>query len=184
VKLFQGIDKGGCDVGSRLTVQPLCLNEPGTSGRIPKGASKVASGLGVVVRALPTGSVTSCNPQPSKSDLVHDHIRLRQHQIVAITRIVVRIGSRRVQHLGTTERSEAVGRSSGSSEFSTGWRSAEMISDGRSYANGKVLLKCVGEHLLPTAQARGTWGPGPPVAAPGTRNSHIDLLRHLIPGQA
>jgi hypothetical protein len=28
-----------------------------------------------------------------------------------------------------------------------------MISDGRSYANREVLVKRVGEHLLPTAQA-------------------------------
>ena len=26
VKLFQGIGKGGSDVGSRLAVQPICLN--------------------------------------------------------------------------------------------------------------------------------------------------------------
>ena len=26
VKLFEGIGKGGCDLGSRLTVQPLCLD--------------------------------------------------------------------------------------------------------------------------------------------------------------
>ena len=26
VKLFEGICKGGCDVGSRFAVQPLCLD--------------------------------------------------------------------------------------------------------------------------------------------------------------
>ena len=26
VKLFEGIGKGGCDVGSRFAVQPLCLD--------------------------------------------------------------------------------------------------------------------------------------------------------------
>ena len=64
VKLFEGIGKGGRDVGSRFAVQPLCLDQPGTSGRIPQGASKVPSGLGVVVGALPTGSV-SCRQPPA-----------------------------------------------------------------------------------------------------------------------
>jgi hypothetical protein len=54
-----------------------------------------------------------------------------------------------------------------------------MISDDSSYANCKVLVKCVGEHLLPTAQARGLGRPGLPVAAPGTANRHIDLHRYL-----
>ena len=138
----------------------------------------------MVVRALPTGSVTSGNPQPSESDVVHDHIRLRQHQIVAITCIGVRIGARHMEHAGTTEGGETVGGSSCSSQLSPGGRSAEMISDGRSDANRKVLIKCVGENLLPTAQAWGLWRPGPPVAAPGTGNRHIDLLCYLWPGQA
>ena len=77
VKFFEGIGKGGCDFGSRFAIQPLCLNEPSTGSRIPEGASQVSSGLGVVVRALPTRSVTSGNRQPSESDFVHDHIRLR-----------------------------------------------------------------------------------------------------------
>jgi hypothetical protein len=58
VQLFEGICEGHCNVFSRFAVQPLCLDEPGTGGRTPKRASKVASGLGVVVGALPTGSVT------------------------------------------------------------------------------------------------------------------------------
>jgi hypothetical protein len=41
---------------------------PGTSRRIPKGSFKVASGLGVVLGALPAGSVISGNGQPSESD--------------------------------------------------------------------------------------------------------------------
>jgi hypothetical protein len=36
----------------------------------------------VVVGALLAGGVTSGNRQPPESDVVHDHIRLRQHQIV------------------------------------------------------------------------------------------------------
>ena len=138
----------------------------------------------MVVGALPTGSVTSCNRQPSESDVVHDHIRLRQHQIVAVACIGVRIGARHVKHAGTTEGGETVGGSSCGSELSPGGGSAEMISDGCSDANRKVLVKGVGENLLPTAQAWGLWRPGPPVAAPGTGNSHIDLFCHLSPGQA
>jgi hypothetical protein len=59
-----------------------------------------------------------------------------------------------------------------------------MISDRCSDTNGKVLVQRVGENLLPTAQAWGLRWPGPPVAAPGTGNRHIDLFCHLIPGQA
>jgi hypothetical protein len=50
---------------------------------------KLPSGLCLVLRALPTGSVTSRNPQPAEPDVVHDHIRLRQHKIVAIPYIGV-----------------------------------------------------------------------------------------------
>ena len=59
-----------------------------------------------------------------------------------------------------------------------------MISDGCSDANCKVLVKCVGEHLLPSAQAGWIWRPGPPVAAPDTGDRHIDLFCHVAPGQA
>jgi hypothetical protein len=34
VQLFEGICEGGCDIGSRFAVQPLGLDEPGTSGGI------------------------------------------------------------------------------------------------------------------------------------------------------
>jgi len=59
-----------------------------------------------------------------------------------------------------------------------------MISDGCSYANRKILVECVSEHLLPSAQARGLWPLGPPVAAPGAGDRHTDLLCDLNPGQA
>jgi hypothetical protein len=49
-----------------------------------------------------------------------------------------------VEHAGTVGSGETVGSSSGSSEFSPGWSSTEMISDGRSNPDGKVLVKCVG----------------------------------------
>ena len=51
-------------------------------------------------------------------------------------------------------------------------------------SNRQVLVKGVGENLLPTAQAWGLWPPGPPVATPGPGNRHIDLFGHLIPRQA
>ena len=58
-----------------------------------------------------------------------------------------------------------------------------MISDRRTDTNSKVLVKRVGEDLLPTPQAWGPCRPGPLVAAPHTGNSHADLFCHLSPGQ-
>jgi hypothetical protein len=138
----------------------------------------------VVVGALPTGSLTSRDGQPSKSDVVHDHVGLRQHQIAAVTCIVVAIGASHVEHPGTTEHGETVGSSSRGGEFGSGGGSTKMISDSCPYANRKVLVQRVGEHLLPTAQAWRLEWPGLPVAAPGTGNRHIDLTWYLIPGQA
>jgi hypothetical protein len=138
----------------------------------------------VVVGAHPTGAVASCNRQPAESDVVHDHIRPGQHQIVAITRIGLRIRGRHVQHLGTTESGETVGGSSSISELSSGGSSTEMISDGCSYGNRKVFVERVSENLLPTTQAWRLGWPRLPVAAPGTRNRHVDLFCHLIPRQA
>ena len=48
---------------------------------------------------------------------------------------------------------ETVGGTSCGGELSPSGRSAEMISDNCSDANSKVLVKCVGENLLPAAQA-------------------------------
>jgi len=89
-----------------------------------------------------------------------------------------------VQYAGTTEGGETVGGSSGGGEFGSGGRSTKMISDRCPYANGKVLIKSIGENLLPTAQAWRLCRPGPSVAAPGTEKGHIDLLGHVTPGQA
>jgi hypothetical protein len=58
-----------------------------------------------------------------------------------------------------------------------------MISNGCTDANGKVLVEGVGENLLPTAQACRLWRPGPAIAAPSTRDRHIDVLCDLTPGQ-
>jgi hypothetical protein len=126
-------------VGSRFAVQTLNWISRGANGRIPERASQVSSGLGVVLRALATGRVTSGNPECSESDVIHDHIRLRQHQIVAITYIGVRLGARHMEQNGH-ESSKAVGGPSGSSQLSPGGRSAEMISYGRTNANREVLI--------------------------------------------
>jgi hypothetical protein len=67
-----------------------------------------------------------------------------------------------VKHACTTEGGETVGGSSCGSQLSSGGGWAEMISDRGSDANCKVLVKCVDENLLPTAQAGGLWRPGPP----------------------
>jgi hypothetical protein len=56
-------------------------------------------------------------------------------------------------HAGTTGGGETMRSSSGSGELGSVWGSTKMISDGRSDANRQVLIKRVGEHLLPTAQA-------------------------------
>jgi hypothetical protein len=104
--------------------------------------------------------------------------------MVAIARIAVAIGARHVKHTGATASSETMGRSSCCSQLSPGGRSTEMNSDRRPDTNRKVMVKCIGENRLPTAQAWGLWWSGPSVAAPGAGNRHIDLFCHLRPGQA
>jgi hypothetical protein len=183
MKFFERIRKGGCDLGRRFVVQPLGLDEPGASGSVPEGTSTVASGLSVVVRALPTSGVTYCNRQPSASNVVHDHIWLRQYQIRPVACVVVTIGAWDVQHAGTTESGKTMGSSCGG-ELSPAGSSTKMINDSRSDANRKVLITGVSKDLLPTAQVRRLWGSGLPVAAPGTGTSHIDLFCYLIPGHA
>jgi hypothetical protein len=101
---------------------------------------------------VPTGSVASCNRQSSEPNVVHDHIRLSQHQIVTVACIGVRVGAKPVKHAGTTQGSKTVGGSPGSRQLSTRGLSSEMISDGCSDTDRQVLIKRVSEHLLPTAQ--------------------------------
>jgi hypothetical protein len=60
----------------------------------------------------------------------------------------------------------------------------ERDRDGCSYANRKVLIKGVGENLLPPAESGRLCRPRPSVAAPGARNCHIDPSCHLVPSQA
>jgi hypothetical protein len=69
-----------------------------------------------------------------------------------------------------------MGGSLRSGELGPGGRSAEMVSDGSTDADRKVLIKSIGENLLPSTQSWLLWRPGPPVAAPCTRNGHINLL--------
>ena len=118
--------------------------------------------------APPARSVIPCYSQPSESDVVHGHVRLREHQIRAIACVVVGIGARHVQHSGATKRGETVGCASGSRQLSPARVSTEMISHGGSYADRVVLVERVGQKLLPTAQAWRLRWPGPSVAAPGT----------------
>jgi hypothetical protein len=66
------------------------------------------------------------------------------------TYIGVRL-ARHLKHKGTTA-------ASGSIERGPGWGSTEMISDGCADAKSKILIRCVGQDLLPTAQAWGLWG--------------------------
>ena len=88
---------------------------------------------------------TSGNLKPAEPDVVHDHIRLRQHQVAAITCISVRIRTRHREQAGQTDVAETVGGSSCSIQLSPGGGSIEMISDRCLDANGKVLVKRIGD---------------------------------------
>ena len=112
----------------------------------------------MVARTLATGSVASCDCQPSEPSVIHDLVRLRLHQIVPVAPISVRIDRPPRDARGPTKGGEAGGGSSCGGEFSPGGGSTQLISDGCTNANRKVLVKGVGEHLLPTAQAW-TFGP-------------------------
>jgi hypothetical protein len=78
-------------------------------------------------------------------------------------------GARHVEHTGTTYGGETVGGSSCGVERSPGGRSTKMISDSCPYANRKVLIKRVGETLLPAVPVDWMNGPSPrakPVSPP------------------
>jgi hypothetical protein len=51
----------------------------------------------MVVRALLAGSITSGHRQPSESNVVYDHVRLGQHQIIAVAYIGVHLGARHME---------------------------------------------------------------------------------------
>jgi len=79
---------------------------------------------------------------------------------------------------------ETVGGSSCGGQLSPGGRTTEMISDGRSDANGKVLIKGVGQHLLPSAGGVEAWAAVRFGSGSRHRKPSFDLLGNLIPGQA
>ena len=85
VKLLKRIRKSCRKPGSRFVIQSFGFDEPGTCCGIPESPSKVPNSLRVIVRGLATGCVGACNSQSSESDVVHDHIRLGEHEIAAIT---------------------------------------------------------------------------------------------------
>ena len=58
-----------------------------------------------------------------------------------------------------------------------------MINDSCSNANRKVLVKRLGENLLPSAQPRRLWWPGGSVATPCPGNCHVDPFCDFSPGQ-
>lgn len=107
--------------------------KPGTGGRILEGAPKVSSGCG----AIATISVLAGNVGSSESDVVDDHVRLRQHQTVAVGLALAPHRARHIGHAATTRRDQTVGGSSCGSELRAGGRSTEMISDRCSYAYRK-----------------------------------------------
>jgi hypothetical protein len=115
----------------------------------------------VIVQGLAADGVAACNPESSETDVVHDHVRLSQHEIAAITGAVISIGTRHVEHPGTTRRGETVRRASRSVQLSSRGGATEMINDGRANADRKVLVKRLGENLLPPTQAPRLWWPGP-----------------------
>jgi hypothetical protein len=80
--------------------------------------------------------------------------------MVAIACIGVRIRTRQVEQSGPTKGGETVGSSSCGNKLSPGRGPTQMITDRCLDGNRKVLVKCVGENLLPTAQAWGLWRPG------------------------
>jgi hypothetical protein len=82
-----------------------------------------------------------------------------------------------------TGRGETVRCPSRGVQLSSGGGATEMINNGRSNADRKVLVKRLCEDLLPTAQARRLWWPGVPLATPCPGNCHVDLFCHFSPGQ-
>jgi hypothetical protein len=70
--------------------------------------------------ALATGSLAASDRQISESDVVHDHIRHRQHQIAAIACTGVGIGAWHVKQADATEGGENVGSPSCGSQLSPG----------------------------------------------------------------
>jgi hypothetical protein len=138
----------------------------------------------MVMGTLPTGSIISCNRQPSAPDIVHDHIRFHKRQVCAIAGIGVRVGARHVNHAGTTQGTKTVGGSPGSRQLSTSGRSSEMISDGARTPMARFSSSASVRTCCQRPNPRRLRWSSSPIAAPGTGTSHIDLFCNLIPGQA
>jgi hypothetical protein len=102
----------------------------------------------------------------------------------AIACIVVGIGAGHMEDAGTTLRGVTVGGSSRGVELSSAGGSSEMIGDGCTDANCKVLVESVSKDLLPSAQPRRLRRLSPSVAAPSAGDSHPYLFCHLIPGES
>jgi hypothetical protein len=79
-----------------------------------------------------------------------------------------------MEHAGPAQRRKTCGllvaRALGSARV--GGRTAEMIGDAGSHANGTGFDQVHGEDLLPTTQLLPRWRSRPPVAAPCTGNGH------------
>jgi hypothetical protein len=143
--------KGGCDFCGRFAAKPAAWIDRAPTAAFRRGASKVASRLGVIVGILPTRWISFRHRESSMSDVVHDQVRLGEYEIGTVASIGVRVGTRHMKHTGTAQTSETVGGWA-SGRVPQGWGSTGMISDGRTDTNGKVLVNGVGEHLMPTAQ--------------------------------
>jgi hypothetical protein len=81
VQLFECIGERGSDVGCRFAVQTLSLDQAGTRRGVSERPSKVPSGLGMIVGALPTATksfVITGSPAPDSYD--RPHRRRRPHR--------------------------------------------------------------------------------------------------------
>jgi len=76
-----------------------------------------------------------------------------------------------------------VGGLSSGGDLSTGWGSTKMISNSCSYANRKILIKTVGQYLLPTGPSATASAAVPLGSGSCTGSRHVDPFGHLIPGQ-
>ena len=86
-------------MGGRFAVQTLSLDQPGTRRGVGERPSKVPSGLGISVGLFLPAASPLATASPPEPDVAHDHIGLRQHQILAVTCIGVRF-ARHVKHPG------------------------------------------------------------------------------------
>jgi hypothetical protein len=140
VKLIESICKGGCDIGSRFSVQTLCLDcrAPAAAFRRERLRFRALwAWLGGLAR--PAASLPATASFRSRMSFMIT-FGFAEDQIGAIACMIVGIGARHVKRSGTARCGPTVRGSSSSIEFSPGRDSAEMISDGCPDTNGKVLI--------------------------------------------